>query len=206
MIIDISRKLNSKTPTWPGDTSFSYQLTWSKEETGSVNVGQITSSCHTATHVDSPFHFNSSGLTIDQLPLELFVGNALVVDVSFKDVVRVEDFEMVDLSGVRRVILKTNAWVDPEHFPESIPTLDPELGQLFREKGVELLGVDLPSVDPLDSKTLDTHHSFEENGVHILEGLQLAHVEPGEYRLTALPLAIDGADGSPVRAILETLE
>ncbi|WP_369405076.1 hypothetical protein [Piscibacillus salipiscarius] len=63
--------------------------------------------------------------------------------------------------------------------------------------------MDLPSVDPLDSKTLDTHHSLLQNGVHILEGLTLTDVKPGMYRLTALPLKIEGADGSPVRAILE---
>ncbi|MGP4070964.1 arylformamidase [Piscibacillus sp. B03] len=202
MIYDISRLLNANTPTWPGDTPFSYNLTWSQEETGSVNVGQITTSCHTATHVDAPFHFKDNGMTIEQLPLELFVGDALVIDVTTKDEITPRDFEGLDLSDVRRVILKTDTWTD-DVFPEKIPLIDPELGPFFLENGIELLGVDLPSVDPLDSKTLDTHHSLLQNGVHILEGLKLKDIQPGTYHLTALPLKIEGADGSPVRAILQ---
>ncbi|MDV2581314.1 arylformamidase [Alkalibacillus haloalkaliphilus] len=204
MIIDISRTLNQDTPTWPGDTPFSYELSWSKEETGSVNVGQLTTSCHTATHIDAPYHFNDSGLTVEQLPLDLYVGDVLVIDVSTKGRISPDDLKLVDLSNVRRVILKTSAWKDPSYFPTEIPILDPSLGEFLRENGVELIGVDLPSVDPLESKTLDAHHAFEKNSIHILEGLNLEGVEPGEYRLTALPLKIEGADGSPVRAILET--
>lgn len=206
MIIDISRKLNTQTPTWPGDQPFSYQLTWSKEETGSVNVGQIASSCHTATHVDAPFHFNSHGTTIDQLPLELFIGKAKVVDVSTKQIIKPSDLAFVDFTGIKRLLLKTNAWKDETSFPKEIPVLDSSLGAFLNARGVELIGVDLPSVDPIDSKTLDTHHAFEENSIHILEGLNLTQVETGDYRLTALPLFIEGADGSPVRAILETLD
>ncbi|MDQ0352862.1 arylformamidase [Alkalibacillus filiformis] len=204
MIIDISRTLNQNTPTWPGDTPFSYELSWSKAETGSVNVGQFTTSCHTATHIDAPYHFNDSGLTVDQLPLDLYVGDVLVVDVSTKGRISPDELKLVDLSNVRRVILKTSAWKDPSYFPTEIPILEPSLGQFFRENGVELIGVDLPSVDPLESKTLDAHHAFEANNIHILEGLNLEEVEAGEYRLTALPLKVEGADGSPVRAILET--
>lgn len=117
MIYDISRLLNANTPTWPGDTPFSYNLTWSQEETGSVNVGQITTSCHTATHVDAPFHFKDSGMTIEQLPLELFVGDALVVDVTTKGEITPKDFDGLDLSEVRRVLLKTETWTD-DVFPE----------------------------------------------------------------------------------------
>ncbi|WP_188207761.1 arylformamidase [Alkalibacillus aidingensis] len=206
MIIDISRMLNRETPTWPGDTPFSYELTWSKEETGSVNVGQLTSSCHTATHVDAPYHFNNGGLTIEQLPLDLYIGDALVVDVSTKAHIKPEDFTDIDLTNVRRLLLKTNAWADPTVFPKDLPLLEATLGKFFMEHGIELIGVDLPSVDPLESKTLDTHHAFEASGVHILEGLDLSEVEPGDYRLMALPLKIEGADGSPVRAVLETKE
>lgn len=205
MIIDISRKLNNQTPNWPGDTPFSYSMTWSMEESSSVNVGKITTSVHIATHVDSPFHFHSNGMKVDQLPLDVFVGDALVIDVTNKSEIRVNDLENHDIESVRRVILKTNAWLDETKFPDEIPLLDPALGKFFKENGIELLGVDLPSVDPLDSKTLDTHHALHDHGVHILEGLKLSHVEPGIYRLTALPLFIEGADGSPVRAILEPL-
>jgi|SRR5690625_1103495 len=206
MIIDISRKLNDETPNWPGDTPFSFKISWPMEQSGSVNVGQITTSCHIATHVDAPFHFDSDGQTIDELPLDVFIGEALVADFSGKSEISVNDLENVQLDGVRRVLLKTDAWTDATVFPEEIPFLDPAIGSFLKEKGIELLGVDLPSVDPLKSKTLDTHHALHKNGVHILEGLNLSHVEQGLYRLIALPLYIEGADGSPVRAVLETID
>ena len=69
-------------------------------------------------------------------------------------------------------------------------------------RGVRLIGVDLPSVDPLDSKTLDNHHALGRAGIMIIEGLWLEDVPEGRYELVALPLKIVGADGSPMRAVL----
>ncbi|NIK11343.1 arylformamidase [Alkalibacillus almallahensis] len=204
-MIDISRTLNADTPTWPEDEPFSYDLTASKAETDSVNIGQFTTSCHTATHIDAPFHFNDSGLTVDQLPIDLYMGPVLVIDLTTKQRITPEDLNFINLSDVRRVILKTDAWPNGDPFPTEIPELDSRLGAFFHEHGVELVGVDLPSVDPLDSKTLDTHHAFEENDIHILEGVALDGVEAGHYYLSALPLKLEGADGSPVRAVLQSL-
>lgn len=59
--IDISQRLDQNIAVWPGDTPFSYNVNWSKEESGSVNVGQITMSTHTGTHIDAPFHFDNDG-------------------------------------------------------------------------------------------------------------------------------------------------
>lgn len=66
-IIDISRTLDKNTPTWPGDTPFSYHVKWSKQHTGSVNVGSINMSVHTATHVDAPFHFAEDGEKLEEI-------------------------------------------------------------------------------------------------------------------------------------------
>ena len=76
----------------------------------------------------------------------------------------------------------------------------------MKERGVRLIGVDTPSVDPETSKTLDAHHSLNENGVMILENIVLDAVEPGDYELIALPLPLADADGSPVRAVLRAIE
>jgi arylformamidase len=67
---------------------------------------------------------------------------------------------------------------------------------------VKLVGLDTPSMDPFDSKTMDAHHALLGAGVAILENLSLAHVEPAEYELIALPLRWPGLDASPVRAVL----
>jgi arylformamidase len=201
-LIDISRKLGKNVPTWPGDTHFSFQIEWSKADSGSVNVGKVEMSTHTGTHVDAPFHFDDEGKRIYDLDLNLYVGRALVVDMRNKESVGASDFQGVDLQEVERVILRTDSWEDPSQFPERITYLRPDLGSFLGEKGVRLIGVDVPSVDPLDSKELPAHHSLHENGIHILEAVDLQHVEPGLYELMALPLPLVEADGSPVRAVL----
>ena len=78
----------------------------------------------------------------------------------------------------------------------------PEYGKWMVEKGIRLLGVDVPSVDAETSKELPTHMSMSRNGRFILEGIVLDDVEAGVYELIALPLKIKGAEGSPVRAVL----
>jgi arylformamidase len=201
-LIDISRKLDNNVPTWPGDTPFSFQVEWSKADSGSVNVGKVEMSTHTGTHVDAPFHFDDEGKRIYDLDLNLYIGRALVVDMRNKESVGASDFHGVDLQEVERVILRTDSWEDPSQFPERITYLQPDLAPFLGEKGVRLIGVDVPSVDPLDSKELPAHHSLHENGIHILEAVNLQHVEPGLYELIALPLPLVEADGSPVRAVL----
>ncbi|MCA1319294.1 arylformamidase [Bacillus tianshenii] len=202
-IYDISRTLHCKTPTWPGDTPFSYSLNWTKEETGSVNVGSIEMSVHTATHIDAPYHFDEKGAKVDQLDLSVFMGRAIVVDVSkLKELNRVSLEALLKGQEKKRVLFKTNAWEDEEVFPEGIPSLKLDAITLLKELSVPLIGVDLPSVDQLESKDLEVHHLLHETNIAILEGIDLRNVDEGEYQLVALPLKIEGADGSPVRAVL----
>lgn len=204
-IIDISQPLHNQTPGWPGDTPFQYQVSWSKEQSGSVNVGMIKTSTHIGTHIDAPFHFDNEGKRVIDLDLELYIGDALVVDLDGLDSIGAEDFKGIDLSGVRRLLIRTGCWKERSQFPESITFLRPNLAPFLAQQGVGLIGVDVPSVDQLDSKELEAHHSLKENGIHILEGIVLEDVKPGKYELVALPLPLVEGDGSPVRAILREI-
>ncbi|SHF83553.1 arylformamidase [Ornithinibacillus halophilus] len=201
--IDISQPLTNDLAQFPGDTPFNFSLTYTKEETGSVNIGQMTTSLHGGTHVDAPFHYDSNGQTMEKVDLDIYIGKALVVDVSDTDSILPEMLATID--NVERVLLRTSLPNNPKRFPEAIPNLNPAVAPLLKEKGVKLLGVDMPSVDAPDSKDLPTHHALYEQGIYILENLMLDHVKPGLYELIALPLAIEGADGSPVRAVLKPL-
>ncbi|MGG4166624.1 arylformamidase [Rossellomorea vietnamensis] len=201
-MIDISRPLHNETPVWPGDTPFSFSLNWTKEETGSVNVGQLTMSSHTGTHVDAPFHFDSDGNRILDMPPERFMGPAIVVSLEGTPEISPERLRKIDFTDVKKVLFKTNAWSDPNRFPGQIPPITKELAPFLKEKGIDLIGVDLPSVDPLDSKELEAHHSLRKHDIGILEGIDLTHVTPGIYELIALPLPLKEGDGSPVRAVL----
>ncbi|EGK13611.1 arylformamidase [Desmospora sp. 8437] len=204
--IDISQRLEEGVPVWPGDTPFSYRLTWSKEESGSVNVGQITMSTHTGTHIDAPFHFDEEGKRVIDLDLDLYIGRARVIHLPDPKQIGIGELQSENLEGVTRLLIRTDAWSDRSTFPESIPPVDPELAPDLAEKGIRLLGLDLPSVDPLDSKELPAHHALTGHGIHILEGIVLDRVDPGDYQLAALPLPLAQADGSPVRAVLRRME
>ena len=172
-------------------------------EGASVNVGSLTTSVHSGTHTDAPFHFLPDGRTIDQLDLTPYVGPAVVVDVGGREVIQVADFPReLDLRATPRLLLKTDAWRDTTRFPERIPVMAPGVPTALRDRGVTLIGVDVPSVDALDSKDLPIHHEIGRCGIYILENLNLSHVAPGAYELIAMPLKLVGADGAPVRAAL----
>ncbi|CRK82839.1 arylformamidase [Neobacillus massiliamazoniensis] len=203
--IDISQRLDKEVAVWPGDTPFRYEVIWSKEESGSVNVGQIKMSIHTGTHIDAPFHFDNNGKKVIDLDINLYIGKARVVHLPNIKSIGVNELSKLDLAGVTRLLIRTDTWKNRYLFPESIPPLEPELAAYLAKLGVRLIGLDLPSVDPLDSKELSAHHELTHNGIHILEGLVLDEVQPGDYELAALPLPLVDADGSPVRAVLRKI-
>ncbi|RXI96509.1 arylformamidase [Anaerobacillus alkaliphilus] len=203
--IDISQPLTNELAHWPGDTPFSYEVTYTKEQTGSVNIGQITTSVHSGTHVDAPFHFMNDGKRILDLDINLYIGPCRMIDVSTASTLDATTLQKFDLDGVSRVLIRTSIPNNPVVFPKEIPYVTKCGAVYLAEKGVKLIGVDVPSVDKLDSKDLEGHHALYENGIHILENVMLDHIEPGDYELIALPLPLKEADGSPVRAVVRKL-
>jgi arylformamidase len=203
-LTDISRPLAADTACWPGDVPFAFRLGPTIAAGAGINVGSIQSSVHAATHCDAPFHYDDARVTVERMSLDTFVGPAWVVDV--RGVSRWRDqLEELDFSDTPRVLFHTGGWPDTTRFPDAIPVMGPDLPEWLAGRGVRLIGVDVPSVDPLDSKTLDNHRALGRCGITILEGLWLASVSAGRYELIALPLRIVGADGSPVRAVLRQL-
>ncbi len=201
-IIDITRTLKNGMPVWPGDTPFSYELSSTKAENGSANVGRVVMSTHTGTHVDAPFHFDEKGKRIEELDLSLYIGKALVIEIVKKEFITVEDLQKHNLQGYERLLFKTGSWPDPAAFPETYTCIAPEAASYLAVSGVRLIGVESPSVDPLNSKEMLAHHALNNKGIHILESIDLHEAEPGEYELIAMPLKVEKADGSPVRAVL----
>ncbi|MFL6192738.1 MAG: cyclase family protein, partial [Thermoanaerobaculia bacterium] len=182
------------------------RLTWSMAEGGTVNVSAITTTPHLGSHADAPFHTEPRGETMADLPLERYLGPCRVARVPPQPLIEPRHLEGIDLSNPPRLLLKTESVRDRRTFPERFSALSPELAALLGERRVLLVGLDTPSVDPFDSKTLDAHHALAHGGVAILEGLVLDGVPEGIYELIALPLKLAGLDASPVRAVLRTLE
>jgi len=209
-IFDVSRALSNDLAPWPGDTPFHFELKWKMAEGATVNVGAVQMGVHNGTHADAPFHFAPGADTIDQMPLETYLGDAVVVDLTqLFETDRARQITIADLEpcaaaleSAPRLLLKTGVWNDSKVFPESIPVIAADVPGWLRARKVRLIGLDLPSVDPIEAKTLVNHHALAAAGIAIVESLDLSEVEAGTYAFAALPLRINGGDAGPVRAIL----
>jgi arylformamidase len=204
IIHDITHPMSHSFAAWPGDVACDFRLNWRMADGASVNVGALTTSVHSGTHTDAPFHFLPGGRTVDALDLQPYVGPAVVIDVRGREVIRHEHLPSIDYSATPRVLLKSDAWGDTSRFPDRIPVLAPGVATALKNRGVILIGVDVPSVDVLDSQELPIHHEIGRAGIYILENLDLRNVAAGPYELIALPLKLVGADGAPVRAVLRS--
>jgi arylformamidase len=201
-LFDITLPMTRDLAPWPGDVPYDFRLGWKMAEGASVNVGALSTSVHSGTHADAPFHFLPHGATIEQLDPAIFVGPALVIDVTGRERITIADLPQENLRDTPRVLFKTNSWRDTTRFPDRIPVMERGLPTELKRRGVILIGVDVPSVDELDSKDLPIHHELGACGIQIVENLYLRDVPAGRYELIALPLKLAGADGAPVRALL----
>ena len=210
-IWDISRTLTNDFAEWPGDEPFHYRLTKQIAKGATVNLGALSMSVHNGTHADARFHFDPKGESIEKAPLGTYLGRATVVDLAQtfsqskeKHLITREDLrpQAEDIAATSRLLIKTGRWSDSTIFPDRIPVVAADVPAWLQKNGVKLLGVDLPSVDDIDSKSLQNHNALAQAGVAIVESLDLSDVLPGIYNFAALPLKIAGADGAPTRAVL----
>ncbi len=201
-IYDISVPVRQSAAVWPGDTPYGLDCKMRLDAGDSVNLSTVTMSLHIGSHADAPYHFLANGAAIDLCDLHAYCGAAVVVEVLGCTAIRLDALRGIDLTGAERVLFKTLAWTDHSLFPAKIPVMEADVPPYLQAQGVVLIGVDVPSVDEIESKDLPNHHRLAACGIAILESLDLSTVSAGFYELVALPLKLDGADGSPVRAIL----
>lgn len=211
-IFDISRALSVELAPWPGDTPFRFELKWKMAEGATVNVGAVNMGVHNGTHADAMFHFDESGDPIDRMPLDAYVGDAVVVDLTRLFAGAADNTRQIGVADLAaaagsleqapRLLLKTGVWKDSKVFPEWIPVIAPDVPAWLGERKVKLLGLDLPSVDPIVAKKLSNHYALAAARIAIVESLDLSEVEAGIYHIAALPLKIAGGDAGPVRAVL----
>lgn len=205
MLYDLSPTLRPGSPVWPGDTPFSVWTTSSLEKGDAANVVAVTTTLHLGSHADAPLHTEPRGDGIAALDLAPFLGPCRVLEVPAVPLVTPRHLAALEEDDPRRLLLKTGSVPDRTVFPDRFTALSPEAAALLVERGMLLVGLDTPSVDPLESDDLPAHHALSRAGVAILEGLSLDGVPEGRYELIALPLKLAGLDASPVRAVLRSL-
>ena len=209
--IDLAYSLDPTTPVYPNYPPVAIQVLESTRYTRtdgrrSLNSGRITVGIHCGTHMDAPFHFFEDKISIDQVPLDVCVGKALMIDVrnALRDgMIGVEHLKPHEakIREIRRIVVHSGwseKWGTLEFFT-SHPMFTPEAAQFIVDCGVRLVAVDFPSVD---RAPYPVHIAFLGNGIIIVENLtNLSAVTKEVFDFVVLPLKFTGRDGSPVRAI-----
>ncbi len=209
---DITPKISSKLAVFPGDQPFEHKVSMSFEKGQHIELSSIHTTVHIGAHADAPSHYGPHEVSIEQRPLDFYLGPCEVVDVTSvlqrqgeeQRRIRVEDLPGGESFKARtsRVLFKTNSFLDLENWTHEFASLSPELIEFLSQQKVILIGVDTPSVDPSNSKDLPSHHTLLKTNTAVLEGLWLKDTNAGVYNLIALPLNLEGVEASPVRAIL----
>lgn len=202
---DISPAVAAGFPVFPGDTPFETRWTWTLGPGCPVNVSEVRMSPHTGAHTDAPLHYDENGRSIGEVDLEPYLGPCRVIHAIDVGPLVEPAHVQPHLAGTPpRVLLRTALRV-PAAWDPAFTAIAPATLELLHHHGVRLIGIDTPSLDPEQSKTLDSHHVVRRHQMAILEGIVLDDVAPGDYELIALPLRWQGLDASPVRAILRAL-
>jgi arylformamidase len=209
--IDLTYNLEPTTPVYPGYPPVEIQVLESTRFTRSDGRRTLNSSCiavgnHCGTHMDAPFHFYEGGLTIDQVDLNQCAGPAVLVRLNNTPInSQVESQHLTKhldrLKEIRKVIIETGwgkRWGQAEYFTNH-PVISPAAAELLIQCGINLVGVDFPSVD---QPPYPVHLALLGKGIPIVENLaNLSALKSDVIQFVAAPLKITGRDGSPVRAI-----
>ena len=192
-IYDISQEVFSS-QVYPGDPAPEKIKLKSMEKGELYNLTSFNMCAHNGTHVDAPSHFVKDGKTIDEVCLESFVGMAYVAEHS--GVLTENDaFAIIkkakekNAESAKRILIKGDAEVSKD------------AAKLFASFGILLLGNESQTIGP-ENAPMEVHLELLSANVVLLEGIRLAAVSEGVYLLNAAPLNLEGADGSPCRALL----
>jgi arylformamidase len=195
---DATRLLSEDTLIYPGDPEIEFRV----QRQGTSQLTRLHISTHTGTHIDAPLHFLQNGKSVDELPLAPLMGPCRVLNLqNAGDEIRPEDLKG-RLTGERRVLLQTSfSWED--RFRNDYPHLTPEAAAYLKKEGIICVGIDSPSVEEYDGDG-EVHRILLSGAesVLIIELLDLSEVTEGDYRMVALPLRLEGLDGSPARVVL----
>jgi len=203
---DISLNLSPDTVRWVVAPPMEVHERRRMSRGDDANATALTVSCHAGTHVDAPFHFLPDGAGIDAVPLERFVGPALVHAVDADRYITAEHVKEIPLDGATRVLFKTrnSQLLKRREFEPNFVAFSVDAARALVGRGVQLVGLDYLSVAHADQQ-VQVHRAFLDHGVVLLEGVDLSEISPGRYELMCFPLRLRGLDGAPCRAVLREL-
>ncbi|MFH1486872.1 MAG: cyclase family protein [Chloroflexota bacterium] len=202
---DISITLSPETTTYPGDASVTITPTHRISFGDGYNSSLLKMGTHAGTHIDPPSHMLEGGASLDEMPLDAFVGKSWVAELDSIRSISAADLAAAGIpEGTERLLLKTKnsqLWERPG-FQDDFVYIEPGAAQWIVQRGIGLVGFDYLTVESISAPSPETHLILMRAGIAIVEGLDLREIPPGAYTLICLPLRIKGGDGAPARAIL----
>ncbi|MBC5767433.1 arylformamidase [Ramlibacter albus] len=202
-IWDISPPVSERSPVFPGDTAYRQEWAATIAPGCPVNVSSITTTPHVGAHADAPLHYDPQGRAIGEVDLAPYLGPCRVIHAIGKGpLVEWAHIEHAVKDLPPRVLVRTYARMPVDAWDPQLAAYAPATIERLADLGVRLVGIDTASIDPAESKTLDSHQVIRRRDVRVLENLVLDEVPEGDYELIALPLKLVTADASPVRAVL----
>lgn len=201
-ILDISPLISESIAVWPGDIPYRRSVALDVESGDNITLSAIHTSVHLGAHTDAPNHYAKSRKGIASRRLETYYGPAQVIRVNLARGSRIRPEHIDEAIEAERVLFATGSFPDPNHFNRDFCSLSADLIHCLHELGVRLVGIDTPSIDLCDDRELESHTAVDHHDMAILEGIVLDGIEEGLYTLAAFPLKLEGADASPVRAVL----
>ena len=203
--MDISVPLKSGMVHWPDDPEVKIERVRDAEKGDRNTLSEVCMGAHTGTHMDAPLHFERGGAGIDQLPLDIAMGQARVIEIGDGDSIKVEELQKHDIGRSERILFKTKnslrVWQKAD-FVEDFVYISIEAARFLVGRGVSLIGIDYLSVGGYKQDGSEVHHTLLEAGIWLIEGLDLSRVSGGDYELVCLPLKIVDGDGAPARAVV----
>jgi len=205
-IWDISPPVHEGAPVFPGDTPYRQRWAATIGPGCPVNVSEITLSPHVGAHADAPLHYDPAGATIGDVDLSPYLGPCRVIHaIECGPLIEWEHLAHAADNLPPRVLVRTYRHAPIDRWDGALAAYAPATIERLAALGVKLIGIDTASIDPAESKTLDSHQVIRRLGLRVLENLVLDAVPEGDYELIALPLKLVTADASPVRAVLREL-
>jgi arylformamidase len=206
-VIDLSQMLAPGMPVFPGSQPPQFHEAADLGRDGYREM-TLTLCTHQGTHLDAPAHLLAGGSTLDRLALTSFVGEALLLDCTTMSGATIDEGVLRPYRALLRrhafVLLHTgwSSWWGDQRYFRDYPVLSEAAARRLVSAGVRGVGVDAVSVDPLAALELPIHRILLGAGLIIVENLtNLAAIPHRSFLFSCLPLNIEGADGSPVRAV-----
>lgn len=208
-MIDLSHRLINDMPVFPGKEQPSFSNI-AFIETDGYREKHISADSHVGTHVDAPAHMLPLGKTLDQYPVSKFSGKAILINIprNLKTIGR--DFLIRfqrEIEDSTYLLINTgwHQYFGTSDYTEGFPVIDVEAAGWLGNFSLKGIGVDTISVDPSTSETWPVHIRLFSNDLIIVENLRFPENISPKGEFFCFPLKIEGADGSPVRAVYKEL-